>query len=203
MPLDKGLLQIVYCLMAKQSGEVFIEATIDDLTFYKMDGLYYVRMKSSLSSKQFWKGKAFERSRESCKRFSEGNKLASRLYRIVEEEKRNYKLFCFLKKRAIQLLKEGKSLAKAEEILIDYLIEFKLFGEHKSTQPTEEERKNAKQNFLVKLIPAKALIKDSALSIFVAVFPYRFCRFPVPRSYLRQSFSDNHCGPVNDSCVCF
>jgi hypothetical protein len=124
MPLDKGLLQIVYCLMAKQSGEVFIEGTIDDLTFYKMDGLYYVRMKSSLSSKQFWKGKAFERSRESCKRFSEGNKLASRLYRIVEEEKRNYKLFCFLKKRAIQLLKEGKSLIQAQKVLMDYLLAF-------------------------------------------------------------------------------
>jgi len=72
--------------MAKQAGSVFIEGCFDDLTFYKMDGKYYVRMKSSLSSRKFWKNKAFERSRQSCKRFAEGNKLASKLYRMLEEE---------------------------------------------------------------------------------------------------------------------
>jgi hypothetical protein len=110
--------------MAKQAGDFFIEGTIDDLTFYKMDGKYYVRMKSSLTKRKFWKSKAFERSRESCKRFSEGNKLASKLYKMIEKEKRVYTLYCFLKKRAILLLKEGKSLTEAEEVLTDYLQEF-------------------------------------------------------------------------------
>ncbi|HWI92166.1 MAG TPA: hypothetical protein VNT20_12875 [Flavisolibacter sp.] len=110
--------------MAKQAGNFFIDGTIDDLTFYKMYGVYYVRMKSSLTGKKFWKHKAFERSRESCKRFAEGNKLASKLYRHLEKEKRQYKLFCFLKKRAILLLKEGKGLTDAEQILNEYLIEF-------------------------------------------------------------------------------
>jgi hypothetical protein len=110
--------------MAKQAGKLFIEGTIDDLTFYKMEGTYYVRMKSSLTAKKFWKSKAFERSRESCKRFSEGNRLASRLYQTIEKEKRVYPLFCFLKKRAISLLKEGQSLPQAEKILSDYLIAF-------------------------------------------------------------------------------
>jgi hypothetical protein len=110
--------------MAKQAGELFIEGTIDDLTFYKMDGKYYLRMKSSLTGKKFWRNKAFERSRASCKRFSEGNKLASKLYRMIEKEKKFYTLFCFLKKRAILLLKEGKNLTEAEEVLMDYLIEF-------------------------------------------------------------------------------
>ena len=112
------------CFMAKQAGPFFIEGTLDDLTFYKMEGKYYVRMKSSVTGKKFWKHKAFERSRESCERFSEGNRLASRLYRRIEKEKRKYKLFCFLKKKAIQLLKEGKSLTKAEEILMDDLSGF-------------------------------------------------------------------------------
>lgn len=110
--------------MAKQAGDYFIEGTFDDLTFYKMDGVYYVRMKSSLTGKKFWEHKAFERSRESCKRFCEGNKLASKVYRQLEKEKRQYKLFCFLKKRAILLLQEGKSLADAELILNEYLAEF-------------------------------------------------------------------------------
>jgi hypothetical protein len=112
--------------MAKQAGDIFIEGTIDDLTYYKMEGRYYVRMKSSLTRKKFRKHKAFERSRASCKRFSEGNKLASKLYRMIEKNKRIYKLFCFLKKRSIMLLKEGKSLIEVEEILMDYLMEFGL-----------------------------------------------------------------------------
>ena len=110
--------------MARQIGEIKITGTIDDITFYKMDGEYYARMKSSLTGKKFWKHKAFEGSRRSCSRFAAGNKLASRVYRMIEEEKRVYKLYCFLKKRAIALLKEGKSLEEAEGILKDYLIEF-------------------------------------------------------------------------------
>lgn len=110
--------------MAKQAGDYFIEGTIDDLTFYKMCGAYYVRMKTPLTGKRFWKDSVFERSRKSCKRFSEGNKLASKLYKTIDEKKRLYKLFCFLKKRAILLLKEGKSVADAEQILAEYLLAF-------------------------------------------------------------------------------
>jgi hypothetical protein len=44
--------------MAKQAGDIFITGTIDDLCFYKMDGAYYVRLKSSLTGKKFWKNKA-------------------------------------------------------------------------------------------------------------------------------------------------
>jgi len=117
--------------MAKQAGTIFLEGTIDDLTYYKMEGRYYVRMKSSLTAKKFWRSKAFERSRESCKRFAEGNKLASKLYTMVEKGKRVYSLFCFLKKRAVHLLKDGKSLIEAEEVLIDYLHQFGLIANTK------------------------------------------------------------------------
>jgi len=118
-------------ILVKQAGTVFIEGTLDNLTFDKMDGKYYVRMKSSLTGKKFWKHKAFERSRESCKRFAEGNQLASRLYRMIEKEKRKYKVFCFLKKRAILLLKEASSLTEIEEVLTDYLRTFELIEKGK------------------------------------------------------------------------
>lgn len=124
--LTKGVLPLYIVVMAKQAGEIFIEGSFDDLCFYKMDGKYYVRRRSSLGSKRFWKHKAFDGSRKSCKRFADGNKLASKLYRIVEAEKRVYKLFCFLKKKAVLLLKEGKNLAEAEEVLFDYLTQFGL-----------------------------------------------------------------------------
>lgn len=44
--------------MAKQIGPVFITGTIGDICFYKMDGQYYARMKSSLSSKRVKRIKA-------------------------------------------------------------------------------------------------------------------------------------------------
>jgi len=124
--------------MAKQAGDFFIEGSIDDLTYYKMNGTYYVRQKSSLTKKKFWKSKAFERSRESCKRFSEGNKLASRIYRMIEKEKRVYSLYCFLKKRAISLLKEGKSQKEAEEVLMDYLRDFGFIEKEKEKNSAQQ-----------------------------------------------------------------
>lgn len=91
------------------------------MCFYKMNGEYYVRLRSSLTGKQFWKRKAFEGSRKSCKRFSEGNKVASKVYRMIEKEKREYALFCFLKKRAILLLKEAMNVEEVEAMLVDYI----------------------------------------------------------------------------------
>jgi hypothetical protein len=119
-----GVRRLYFALMAKQAGDIFITGTIDDLCFYKMDVVYYVRLKSSLTGKKFWKNKAFEGSRKSCNRFAEGNKLASKVYQMIEEEKRVYKLYCFLKRRAILLLKEGKTIDEAQEVLVDCLVEF-------------------------------------------------------------------------------
>jgi hypothetical protein len=116
--------------MAKQAGTLKITGTIDDLTYYKMDGKYYVRLKSSLTGRRFWKHPSFEGSRKSCSRFGEGNRLASQLYRMVAKEKRVYPLFCFLKKRAIALLKEGKPVIEAADLLVDYLVDMGLLNLH-------------------------------------------------------------------------
>ena len=110
--------------MAKQAGDIFIEGTIDDLTFYKMCGKYYVRMKTSLTGKRFWTDKAFEGSRKSCSRFGEGNKLASAVFRLVEKEKSTNGLFPFLRTRAIALLKEEKPSEVVVCLLLDYLVDF-------------------------------------------------------------------------------
>src|SRR5690242_7013680 len=110
--------------MAKQAGDFFIEGTFDDLTFYKMCGAYYVRMKTSLTGKRFWNDKAFEGSRKSCSRFGEGNKLASVVFKMVKEEKRTKRLFPFLRTRAIALLKEGKDAKEVMWLLVDYLVDF-------------------------------------------------------------------------------
>jgi hypothetical protein len=110
--------------MAKQSGDYRFRGSIDGLCFYKMWEEYYVRRKSCLTGKQFWRNKAFEGSRKSCDRFGKGNTLASKVYQLIEKEKRVNALFCFLRKRAILLLKDGMCVDEAEAVLLDYLVEF-------------------------------------------------------------------------------
>jgi len=114
--------------MAKQSGDIKLRGTFDDLCFYQMDGVYYVRRKSCLTGKRFQKDNAFAASRKSATRFAEGNRLASKIYRLVDKENRRYRLFCFLKRKCILLLKEGKTLTEAEVVLIDYLVTFRLLN---------------------------------------------------------------------------
>jgi len=164
--------------MAKQAGDFFIEGTIDDLTYYRMNGRFYVRGKSSLTKKKFWRSKAFERSRESCKRFSEGNKLASRIYRMIEKEKRVYSLYCFLKKRAISLLKEGKSLKEAEEVLIDYLRDFRFVENSGETKElASPEKKKDIDHLLLKEQGRRSLICSSNESIEKAKLNLKYSRY--------------------------
>lgn len=122
--LTKGCLELYFTGMAKQAGEIFIEGTIDELTFYKMEGAYYVRIKSSLTGKRFWKDRAFERSRKSCSRFGEGNRIASAIFQLVSIDKRTNRLFPFLRTKAIALLKEEKTAEEVSTLLLDYLLDF-------------------------------------------------------------------------------
>jgi len=101
--------------MAKQIGDKKLTGTIDNVTFYKMEGEYYVRMKSSLTRKRFFKDAAFEGSRSSSKRLAAGSKLASAVYRTIPQKKREYSMFCELKSLAIKLMKEGQS---DEEVMV-------------------------------------------------------------------------------------
>jgi hypothetical protein len=98
--------------MAKLAGHIKITGTKGNLTFYEMDGKYYVRMKSSLTGKQFRTKKCFAGSRQSAARFAKGNQIASITYRNLPKRMRIYDLFCVLKSAAIGLLKDGMTEAE-------------------------------------------------------------------------------------------
>ena len=108
------------------NGKLRYKGSIGPVTFYTWQGKHKARKKSCLDAKRFKKDPAFKGSRESAQRFGAGNKLASRLYQLVEAEKRKYTLFCFLKKSAIELLKEGRQVEEVREVLLDYLKSFSL-----------------------------------------------------------------------------
>ena len=115
--------------MARQAGDIRRVGTEDNLCFYKMLDEYFIRKKSSLTGKKFWKNKCFEASRKSCSRFGKGNVLASSVYQHFQKQK---ELWFSLKKAAIAGIKEGKV---EQDILVN------LFDIGFSFQPPKTRRK--------------------------------------------------------------
>ena len=103
--------------MAKQTGEYKITGTYDDVTYYKMEGQYYARKKSSLKGTRVKRDPRFKRTMEWAGRLARGSQLASEVYRSLPREEQVYALFCTLKSTAIRGLKEGKSEAEVVQLL--------------------------------------------------------------------------------------
>jgi hypothetical protein len=107
--------------MARQVGEEKITGTREHLCFYKMEGEHFVRRKSSLTGKKFWRSKCFEGSRRSCSRFWKGNAVAAAVYAHFKKQK---ELWHALKKEAIALLKEGKTEEEVYHALMEISYHF-------------------------------------------------------------------------------
>jgi hypothetical protein len=103
--------------MAKQLGAIKITGTIEGLTYYRMRGEYYVRMKSSLTKKRFFKDRAFEGSRRSALLLAKASSLASRFYQTLSEEKKVKGVFNEITGRVKLLLKQGKEETQIIELL--------------------------------------------------------------------------------------
>src|SRR5688500_2015159 len=116
---DTGVLDL--CVMAKQVGDIIIEGTIDDITFYKMEGKGYARMKTSLTGKRVKKDPKFKRTMQSAHRLGRGSQLAAKVYRSLPREEQKYALYMELKTMAVLALKEGKSEAVVMEFLQQHL----------------------------------------------------------------------------------
>jgi hypothetical protein len=112
--------------MARQAGDIFIEGTIDDLTFYKMEGVYLVREKSSLTAKRFWTDRAFEGSRKSCSELARASKIASHFYSSYPKENKRKGLFNEMTGKVKLWLKDSKGEKEILRLLVEkYLKEDK------------------------------------------------------------------------------
>ena len=94
--------------MAKQAGDIIIIGTIDDITFYVMEGKGYARKKSRLTGKRVKKDPKFKRTMQSAHRMGRGSQLASKVYRSLPKTEQVYTLYKKLKSVAVLALKEGK-----------------------------------------------------------------------------------------------
>ena len=116
--------------MARQEGIIKITGTIGDITFYKMNGVYYARMKSCLTGKRFWKEKAFEGSRLSAIALGKASKLASKLYRTFSTEDKSRGLFCKLTGEIKLLIKTEHSEEEIIKWFLSVYHEVELSDEH-------------------------------------------------------------------------
>ena len=103
--------------MARQAGPLYFTGTIDAVTFYKMDGHYYARKKSSLDRKRFRTDPRFARSRKSAKTFGQASQLASTIYWQLPKEQRGKGVIGRLTAAVSQRLNEGHS---PEQIIHHY-----------------------------------------------------------------------------------
>src|SRR6476660_1456034 len=103
-----------------QIGNIRVTCSIEEFTFYRRNGKLFIRMRSSLNKRRFWRHPKFEGSRRSCRRFGLGNQIASKVYKLKPRPERKYEVFCRLKSVAILSLKQGYSASEVEEMLIDY-----------------------------------------------------------------------------------
>ncbi len=93
--------------MAKQRGPVFIEGTIDGRTYYKRDGKYYVRKKSSLSARRVKRSPAFKRTMEYAGWMAAASVIASVIYWRLPAKEKKRKRYQAITGEAMRLLRDG------------------------------------------------------------------------------------------------
>jgi hypothetical protein len=103
--------------MAKQAGPFFITGTIDQICFYRMDGHYYARTKSSLDGKRVKKDPAFRETMRYAELMGKASSIASVVYRALPEEQKIKGLFRKLVAQVMRLLKENKTADEIVELL--------------------------------------------------------------------------------------
>ncbi|WP_276481736.1 hypothetical protein [Paraflavitalea pollutisoli] len=92
--------------MAKQiAGLCFLEGTIDDLTFYKMDGQYYCRTKSCLTSERVKTSPRFRLTMMSARRMARASRIGAAIYKALPPRWRQFWMYRSFTGEAFTLLK--------------------------------------------------------------------------------------------------
>ena len=104
--------------MAKQIGGLKVRGTIDNLTFYKWRGKYYVRTKSSLTGERVKTDPCFRPLMAYAFLLAEASKIASAVYRLLSPEKKKVAFYRKMTGRAMSWLKQGMKKEKIVELLM-------------------------------------------------------------------------------------
>lgn len=107
--------------MAKQCGKFKITGTVQEVNFYKREGEYYVRTKSSLTRQRVMKSPAFRLTRKYAALLGEASKIASAVYRQITGEEKKHALYREMTGKAMRMLREGKEKEEVARVLNEQL----------------------------------------------------------------------------------
>ena len=94
--------------MAQQiAGLCFLQGTFGDLTFYKMEGKYYVRKKSGLTSKRVKTSAEFRWTMIYANLLGRASKIGSQIYKALPPNWRQFWMYRSFTGEAFTLLKEN------------------------------------------------------------------------------------------------
>ncbi|HVT86767.1 MAG TPA: hypothetical protein VHD35_16295 [Chitinophagaceae bacterium] len=103
--------------MAKQIGPLFVCGTYHNTCFYRSEGHYYVRSKSSLSRRRVKRDPVFAATRLHARWMGEASVIASEIYRRLHAGRKNRSVYQQLTGKAFRLLKQGNNKDEVRELL--------------------------------------------------------------------------------------
>jgi hypothetical protein len=110
--------------MAQQCGPLFFECTWDDLTFYKMEGRYFLRKKSRLTREKVLKHPAFTKTRFYADRLVTASKIASSIYSDLPINWRQFWMFRDFTGEALIMLNNDATPQEAYDCLWKTYVEY-------------------------------------------------------------------------------
>lgn len=105
--------------MGRQTGTIKITGTKGNITFYRMNGKYYARKKSSLTGKRVKKDPAFKLTMMYAGWLKKASKIAAAVYQLLNEEEREHSQYRTMTGIAMKMLKAGVE----PDVIADHLLE--------------------------------------------------------------------------------
>jgi len=100
--------------MSKQRGPVYFTGTVDGICYYRMNGKYYARRKSTLSRKRVRRDPAFARTRRNAALLGQASRIAAGVYRLLPRVQKKLDLYRAMTGQAMELLKKGVDEAEVK-----------------------------------------------------------------------------------------
>jgi hypothetical protein len=152
-------------------GDIKITGTIGNLTFYKMDAIYYVRKKSSLDRHKVMKSPKFARTMTNATEFGMASPIASSVYGTFSKEQKGRKIFNAMVGRANHLLHIGRTEAEVRETLVREFKPVEVNDEWSMVNNAKLKMKNVKGYLKTPPAPYGALLEE-ILKLRECLAPY-------------------------------
>lgn len=103
--------------MSKQRGPVYFTGTADGICYYKMNGKYYARRKSTMSRKRVRRDLAFARTRRNAELLGQASRVAAGIYRLLPRAQKKLDLYRAMTGQAMAMFKKGVDEAEVRDQL--------------------------------------------------------------------------------------